>query len=321
MENHIYQNLLSILNQSFQDFEIIIFNDNSTDNTESIIKRIQLEDDRIKLISHSYKLGFYHYRFESILNSKGKFVLLMEPNDMYLNGNLFKELYEYNRKNNLDLIEFCVFQQIEDKNKIFISYNDFETHNHNFGKNIIEQPELSNILFYLPDTKEYTNIICRILFNKMIKREILIRSYIYLDNRYYNRYRYINQYNDIIMNVVLYQFAKNFSNINVPGYLNIKRKLITSRSNNKYNKKQIILMNYIYFIKIFYKFIKYFNKDINFLYYEMKHLNYYFLKIKDYNMTNLIEMQVDLIKQILKNENISNDFNDYLRNILLYYHF
>ena len=80
-------------------------------------------------------------------------------------------------------------------------------------------------------------------------------------------------------------------------------------------------MNYIYFFKIFYKFIKYFNKDINFLYYEMKHLNHYFLKIKDYNMTDLIEMQTDLIKQILKDENISDDFNDYLRNILIYFHF
>ena len=53
----------------------------------------------------------------------------------------------------------------------------------------------------------------------------------------------------------------------------------------------------------------------------MKHLNHYFLKIKDYNMTDLIEMQTDLIKQILKDENISDDFNDYLRNILIYFHF
>ena len=56
MENYIYQNLISILNQSFQDFEIIVINDNSADNTEAIIKNIQLDDDRIKLISHSKKI-------------------------------------------------------------------------------------------------------------------------------------------------------------------------------------------------------------------------------------------------------------------------
>ena len=50
MEIYIEQNLLSIINQSFQDFEIIIVNDYSNDNTENIIKKIQTEDERIKLI-------------------------------------------------------------------------------------------------------------------------------------------------------------------------------------------------------------------------------------------------------------------------------
>ncbi len=98
MQDYIEKNLLSIINQSFQDFEIIIINDASEDETEDIIKRIQLEDDRIKLVSHSSNLGVYRSRIESILNSNGKFVLLMDPDDMYLNENLFKELYDYNKK-------------------------------------------------------------------------------------------------------------------------------------------------------------------------------------------------------------------------------
>ena len=40
MENYIEINLLSIINQSFQNFEIIIINDFSNDNTENIIKQI-----------------------------------------------------------------------------------------------------------------------------------------------------------------------------------------------------------------------------------------------------------------------------------------
>ena len=93
MEKYIYQNLLSIINQSFQDFEIIIINDNSVDKSEAIIKNIQLDEDRIKLISHSNNLGFYFSKVESIFNSKGKFILLMAPNGMLLNANLFQELY------------------------------------------------------------------------------------------------------------------------------------------------------------------------------------------------------------------------------------
>ena len=243
----------------------------------------------------------------------------MESNAMYLNRNLFKELYEYNQKNNLDIIEFSVFQQIEGGNKIYISDNDFETHNHKFRKNIIKQPELSNILYYSPKTKENTYIICRTLFNKMIRREVLIRAYTYLHNEDYNKYIIIND--DTLVNVVSYQFANNFSNINIPGYLNIIRKDIKLGNKDDYNLKNINEVNYIYFIKMFYKYIQCFNKDINFLFYEMKHLNHYFIKLKDNNMTKLIKILEDLIKQILKDKKISNNFNDYLTNLLLYYQF
>ena len=66
MENYIKKNLLSIINQSFQDFEIIVVNDKSTDETMNIIQEIQLNDDRIKVISHSVNLGVYHSRIESV---------------------------------------------------------------------------------------------------------------------------------------------------------------------------------------------------------------------------------------------------------------
>ena len=104
MEEYIERNLLSIINQSFQDFEIIIVNDASEDNTKNIISKIQSNDKRIKLLSHSKKLGVYKSRMESIINSRSKYVLLMDPDDMYLNENLFKELYNYNIQNNLDIL-------------------------------------------------------------------------------------------------------------------------------------------------------------------------------------------------------------------------
>ena len=52
MNKYIERTILSIINQSFQDFEIIVINDNSKDDTQNIIKRLQLEDNRIKLINH-----------------------------------------------------------------------------------------------------------------------------------------------------------------------------------------------------------------------------------------------------------------------------
>ena len=121
MKDYIEKNLISIINQSFQEFEIVIVNDASEDETENIINRIQSNDNRIKLLSHTKKLGVYRSRIESIFNSKREYILLMDPDDMYLNENLFRELYNYNMKYNLDIIEFLSLQQIDGSDKIYCS--------------------------------------------------------------------------------------------------------------------------------------------------------------------------------------------------------
>lgn len=123
MEKYIEISILSILNQSFQDFEIIIVNDLSTDNTINIIKRLQIEDNRIKLINHNKNLGTYHCRAEAVLNSRGKYILFFDPDDIYLNPNLFEILYYYNLILNLDIIEFTVYHSIERKKKYFFQKN------------------------------------------------------------------------------------------------------------------------------------------------------------------------------------------------------
>lgn len=316
MEKFIEKNLISILNQSFQDFHIIIVNDASNDKTEEIVRRIQLDDKRIKLISHKKTLGVYRSRIESILNSKSKFILLMDPDDMYLNMNLFKQLYYYNMDKNLDIIEFSVFRQIDGKNKIFLPDNDFETHYHKFHKDIIFQPELSNILYYIPETKEYCHTICRNIWNKIIRKDVFIQASHYLGKKYYRKY--IITADDMILNIISYQFANNYSNINLPGYLYIKRKDSMSRGGGKRLKK-LRAKNYFHYFNLFYKYIKDYNKDINILFYEMKNLERFILLIKETNLTKYIKFQLKLIQKITTENIISNDFENYLTNISLYF--
>ena len=79
MELYIKQNLLSILNQSFQDFEIIIVNDFSRDQTENIIRNLQSKDNRIKLVNHCKNLGVYHSRIEAIFKCKWRIYFINGP--------------------------------------------------------------------------------------------------------------------------------------------------------------------------------------------------------------------------------------------------
>ena len=317
MEKFIKKNLFSILNQSFQDFEIIIVNDASEDETEKIVKRIQLDDDRIKLISHSKNLGVYRSRIESILNTKSKFILLMDPDDMYMNENLFQNLYNINIKQNFDIIEFSVFQQYEDRNKINYPRNDNERHFHKFRKDIIYQPELSSILFYLPGTNKYSQMICRNIFNKLIRKDIFIQINNYLGKEYYHKL--ILSADDLIMNIVSYQFANNYTNKNIPGYLYTIRKNNIPIGNENRNMKVIRAMNYLLYFKLFYKYIKDYNIDLNFLFFEMNSLNEFILELKESKMNQYKKIQINLIQQILNEKNLSVYFKSYLENMLMYF--
>ena len=67
MEKYIEKSLLSIINQSLQNIEIIIINDNSKDKTEIILKRLQKQYKYIKTINHSNNLGVYYSRIDAVL--------------------------------------------------------------------------------------------------------------------------------------------------------------------------------------------------------------------------------------------------------------
>ena len=104
LDKYIEKAIMSVINQSFQDFEIIIINDNSKDNTLNLTKKLQLEDKRIKIINHKYNLGTFYSRNEAVLNSKGKYILFLDPDDMILNPKLFEILFHFNFNHNIIII-------------------------------------------------------------------------------------------------------------------------------------------------------------------------------------------------------------------------
>ena len=275
MENYIEKVILSILNQSFQDFEIIIVDDFSLDNTRNIIKRLKLNDNRIKLINHSKNSGVYNSRVDAILLSKGKYILLMDPDDMLINPNILKELFKYNTKYNLDIIEFTVMRYHEIKDYLFIK--EKKNHYHQLTNKIIYQPKLSDIFFYYPGSNNYSMVQCRNIWNKLIRRIIILNTILYIGKKNYNNYFITAE--DTMINIICFHFAENYSNIYLPGYMYNIRK--TSMTHGKKIKKNKILFyyNHLLYLKQLYFYIKDFNKNRNFLYYELIEINKQLLKL------------------------------------------
>lgn len=80
-ENTIARAIQSVLNQTYQDFELVIVNDCSTDNSEQIIK--QFNDSRIKLINHSENKGAGLARRTAINNMSGDYMTFLDSDDYY----------------------------------------------------------------------------------------------------------------------------------------------------------------------------------------------------------------------------------------------
>lgn len=80
-QNYIVKTLQSVLAQTFTDFEIIIINDVSTDNSVDIAKTIQ--DERIKLINHPVNKGLSASRNTGIKNAVARYIAFLDADDIW----------------------------------------------------------------------------------------------------------------------------------------------------------------------------------------------------------------------------------------------
>lgn len=80
--NIIGEAINSVLCQLFDDFEIIIADDASTDNSVEVIKEFQNRDDRIKLITNETNLGIAKTLQKAVLKAQGEWIVLLESDDI-----------------------------------------------------------------------------------------------------------------------------------------------------------------------------------------------------------------------------------------------
>ena len=89
---YITEAIESILNQTFTDFEFIIINDGSTDDTAKIIKEYANKDHRIKFINHKKNKGFIGCLNECLDIASGEYIAKMDSDDISLPQRLEKQV-------------------------------------------------------------------------------------------------------------------------------------------------------------------------------------------------------------------------------------
>lgn len=107
VEKYLERTLLSIVNQSFTDIEIIIVNDGSSDRTGEIAEKAGKEDDRIHVF-HTDNNGVSSARNFAIEKARGKYIYFMDADD-YVDKDMLELVYEQAAGNNSDLVVFGFF--------------------------------------------------------------------------------------------------------------------------------------------------------------------------------------------------------------------
>lgn len=92
----------SILNQTFEDFELLLINDGSTDNSYEICKKYKEKDSRIQIFNQ-HNGGVSSARNIGLSNASGIYTIHVDGDD-YVEINMLKELYNLTNNGTTDIV-------------------------------------------------------------------------------------------------------------------------------------------------------------------------------------------------------------------------
>lgn len=183
--------LLSVVNQSIRDIEIIVVDDNSMDNTEQIIK--QINDDRVIYLKSDNNNGACISRNIGINIARGKYIAFQDSDDIwYLNK--LEEQIEFLKQNNADIV-FCAMRRVDKErwskfpnlnNDGLVNYSDFLRENKAGSVTILGDAKCFKDIYFdpeMPRLQDWDLMIRLSMKYKIVyQNKILVDSYVQHDS-------------------------------------------------------------------------------------------------------------------------------------------
>ncbi len=129
----------SLLNQSFKNFEIILLNDGSKDNSLNILKEYELKYSFVRVIDKQNE-GVAVTRNKGVLLAEGEYTMFMD-NDDFVDSDYIETFYQAIHEKNLDLV-IGGYKRVNQDNQIIFSQD-------------IQQSEWSKYIIMAPWAKVY----------------------------------------------------------------------------------------------------------------------------------------------------------------------
>ena len=154
--------LRSVQKQKMKEIEIIIVDDNSNDDSLEIIQNYMKNDKRIKLIKNDENRRILYSKSIGVLNSKGKYIIELDQDDVFIEDDAFNILYEESEKYKIDILNFGhvdVFNNTEFKKKDNLSKRK---------KIILKRAKFKSVKFKMSIYLLWGNLIKADLYKKVI---------------------------------------------------------------------------------------------------------------------------------------------------------
>ena len=91
-EAYLYRSIRSVINQTFKDWELLLINDGSSDNTVSLLNRVALLDSRIRVLGYKQNKGLAYALNYGISKATSKYIARMDDDDISRNDRLEKQV-------------------------------------------------------------------------------------------------------------------------------------------------------------------------------------------------------------------------------------
>lgn len=195
LENWIERCVTSIMEQTFQEYEVIIIDDGSTDESEKKLLSLKAQyNDKIH-VCFQKNAGQANARNNGLRIAKGKYVVFIDGDD-YVSSDFLEKLYNKIHSENLDCV-VCGYERVDEKGNVIQTI----------------KPNIKNDLYQI----RYMTV-----WNKIFRREYLIDNHIYFPEG--------KLYEDVLVSWLTYFCSDKIGVIDDVGYKYMLRKGSSSNS-------------------------------------------------------------------------------------------
>ena len=138
----------SILTQTFSDWELLIIDDASKDNTEEVVKKYYQDDKRISYIRQPQNVGIARNRNTGIELSKGEYIAVLDSDDEWIDTNKLQKQIDF-LESNKDHALIGTNIIIVDENGNKISQTNYDTKDSDIRNKIllVDQTAQSSVVY------------------------------------------------------------------------------------------------------------------------------------------------------------------------------